>query len=338
MNIFETILFFSFAFLAGHALFITLVLILRMPKNNNLFLGILLMLILVRVGKSVLSLAFPERAFLVSIIGLAAMASLGPILWVYVRGLFQLSNTKRRTIIFNLLPTGIIIFIWSWKWLNLAYFVFTIQLLVYIIASAYFLIKNKEVLKVDNIRLKWAAIILVGVSAIWISFFLQLFAYDRAFYLVIVIASILLYYGLSLWAFSQQKLFIGLKQKKEVETEDYGLIRAQIEQLMKEEIYIDASLNLSLLAKRLNKQPYLVSRVINDQFNKTFPELLLWYRIKKAEELLLSSLNKTYTVEGIAYESGFSTLSAFYTAFKKETGMTPTQFRKRSESRKMKIA
>jgi AraC-like DNA-binding protein len=97
-------------------------------------------------------------------------------------------------------------------------------------------------------------------------------------------------------------------------------------------------MNLTALAKRLNKQPYLVSRVINDKFNKTFPELLLQYRIQKAEELLLSSLNKTYTVEGIAYESGFSTLSAFYTAFKKETGMTPTQFKKRSEGKNMRIA
>lgn len=175
-------------------------------------------------------------------------------------------------------------------------------------------------------------------GAIWTSFFLQLYAYGKVFYLVVVLASILFYYGMSLWAFSRHKLFICHKNKKEVESEDYTLIRAQVEQLMAEEIYIDASLNLSLLAKRLNKQPYLISRAINDQFNRTFPELLLYYRIKKAKELLLSSLNRTYTVEGIAYESGFSTLSSFYTAFKKETGMTPTQFRKINENRNMKIA
>lgn len=317
MNLLENVLFFSFAFLAGHALFLALVLIFKMQRSNTFLLGILLFLILIRVGKSVLSLAFPESAFYISIIGLTAMAAVGPILWSYVQGLFQLSNAKRKIMLLSLLPACITIFIWSWKWLNLAYYVFTIHLLLYLIASAYFLFNNKDVLKADNIRLRWATILLVGFGAIWITFFLQLFAYERLFYLTIVIASIILYYGLSLWAFSQQKLFIGQKQKKEVETEDYELIRAQIEQLMREEIYVDTSLNLSLLAKRLNKQPYLVSRVINDQFGKTFPELLLYYRIKKAEELLLSSLNKTYTVEGIAYESGFSTLSAFYTAFKK---------------------
>jgi AraC-like DNA-binding protein len=338
MNLLENILLFSFAFLAGHALFLALVLILKMPKSNTYLLGILLFLILVRVGKSVISLAFPESTFFISIIGLISMAAIGPILWSYLRALFQHSSPKRKVMALSLFPAFFTIFISSWKWLNLAYYVFTIHLLLYLILSAYLLFNNKETFKVDNIRFKWATILLVSCGAIWITFLLQLFAYDRLFYLTIIIASTILYYGLSLWAFSQHRLFIGPKQKKEGGSEDYECIRNQIVELMREEIYVDASLNLTLLAKRLNKHPYLVSRVINDQFNKTFPELLLSYRIKKAEELLLSSLNKTYTVEGIAYESGFSTLSAFYTAFKKETGMTPTQFRRRNERGNMKVA
>lgn len=338
MNLLQNILFFSFAFLAGHALFLSLVLMLRMPRSNTSLLGILLLLVLLRVGKSVLSLAFPESAFFVSILGLMAMAAVGPILWNYLRGLFHHSSTNRITLALSLLPALLTILIGSWKWLNIAYYIYTGHLLLYLVAVAYSLISNKEVLKADNIRLRWATILLIGLGAIWITFFLQLFAYDKLFYLSIVTISIIIYYGLSLWAFSQQKLFVGQRQKKEVEKEDYEYIYAQILQLMREEIYLDASLNLSIMAKRLNKQPYLISRVINDQFGKTFPELLLTYRIKKAQELLLSSLNQTYTVEGIAYESGFSTLSAFYSAFKKETGMTPTQFRKQSESRNMKIA
>lgn len=338
MNLLQNILFFTFAFLAGHALFLSLVLMLRMPRSNTSLLGILLLLVLLRVGKSVLSLAFPESAFFVSILGLMAMAAVGPILWNYLRGLFHHSSANRIAVALSLLPALLTILIGSWKWLNIAYYVYTGYLLLYLVAVAYSLISNKEVLKADNIRLRWATILLIGLGAIWITFFLQLFAYDKLFYLSIVTISIIIYYGLSLWAFSQQKLFVGQKQKKEVEKEDYEYIYAQILQLMREEIYLDASLNLSLMAKRLNKQPYLISRVINDQFGKTFPELLLTYRIKKAQELLLSSLNQTYTVEGIAYESGFSTLSAFYSAFKKETGMTPTQFRKQSESRNMKIA
>jgi len=338
MTTIENVLFFLFALLAGHTLFLSLALIFKIPGKNTALLGILLMLLLVRVGKSVFSLAFPESAFNLNVIGLACMAAMGPILWIYTRGLFQFSTPKPKMVVLHLIPAFGATFIWSWKWLNLAYYLITAHLLTYLLVTAYFFIANRETLKVDNIRVKWVSGLLVGIGITWLTFALQLFAYDRFYYVIIVLVSIVLCYSLSLWAFTQQKLFTTQKQKKDVESDDYELIRLQIEQLMREEIFVDPSLNLTLLAKRLNKQPYLVSRVINDQFKKTFPELLLYYRIQKAEELLVSSLSKSYTVEGIAYESGFSTLSAFYTAFKKETGMTPTQFKKQSERGNMKIA
>jgi len=334
----ENLLFFLFAFLAGHTLFLSLALILKTTGNNTALLGILLMLLLLRVGKSVLSLAFPESAFYINVFGLACMAAMGPVLWIYTRGLFQVSNVTLKTLILHLIPAFATAFTWSWKWLNLAYYLITVHLLIYLAIVTYFFITNRETLKADDIRLKWVSVLLVGFGTTWLTFALQLFVYDRLYYVIVVFVSIVLCYSISLWAFTQQKLFANQKPKKEIDPDDYKLIRSQIEQFMHEEIFVDPSLNLTLLAKRLNKQPYLVSRVINDQFNKTFPELLLHYRIRKAEELLVSSLSKNYTVEGIAYESGFSTLSAFYTAFKKETGMTPTQFKKQREGGNMKIA
>jgi AraC-like DNA-binding protein len=338
MNLLDNITFFLFAFLAGHSLFLTLVLIFGGRRRNTKLLGLLLLLLLIRVGKSVIALAIPESAFVVSIIGLVGMAAMGPVLWSYTRGLFLSSKLNAPGHFLHLIPSFLTIFIPSWKWLNLTYYLVTAHLLFYLIFLCIFLLKNREALRIDNIHWKWATVLLACFSLIWTTFVLQLFAYDRLLYVIIVIVSLVLTYGLSLWAFTQQKLFTSQKPKKELESEDYEQIRLQIEQLMREEIFTDTSLNLTALAKRLNKQPYVVSRVINDKFNRTFPELLLQYRIRKAEELLLSSLNKTYTVEGIAYESGFSTLSAFYVAFKKETGMTPTQFKKGNEGKNMRVA
>ncbi|MBX2913702.1 MAG: AraC family transcriptional regulator [Cyclobacteriaceae bacterium] len=324
----EFVIFFLFAFLAGHTLFLSLILTLRMRQSNMTLLGVLLFLILLRVGKSVLSLAFHESSFYINVIGLSAMATMGPLLWVYIKSLFQLSIAKSKYLLISLIPALSVLFIGSWKWLNLGYYIITVHLLLYVIASAYFVINNRETFKTDNIRIKWAFALLIGFGTIWITFALQLFSYDRFYYLMVVITSVVLAYSLSLWAFAQQRLFTNYKDKNNREPEDYALIRSEIDKLFNEEIFVDASLNLTLLAKRLNRQPYLVSRVINESFKMTFPELLLQYRIRKAKELLHKSLNKAYTVEGIAYESGFSTLSAFYTAFKKETGMTPTQYKK----------
>jgi AraC-like DNA-binding protein len=336
MKISNSILLFMFAFLAGHILFLVLTLLIKDSKSNTRLLGVLLLLLLIRVGKSVISLAIPERAFEISIIGIACMAAIGPVLLVYVKSLFQSSRAINMWLALS--PSLLTLFIGSWTLLNLGYYFITAHYLLYLTLAANFLFTNRESLRADNIRWKWALVLVGSFGAVWLTFALQLFVYDRLLYLIIVIVSLVLSYGLSLWAVTQQKLFTSAKTKKEFDAEDHALIGLQIKQLFKDEIYIDASLNLTVLSKRLNKQPYLVSRVINDQFNKTFPELLVHYRIKKAEELLLSSMNKTYTVEGIAYESGFSTLSAFYTAFKKETGMTPTQFKKNNEGRNMRIA
>ena len=54
------------------------------------------------------------------------------------------------------------------------------------------------------------------------------------------------------------------------------------------------------------------------------------YRIELAQELLKSSSHKNFTVLAIAQESGFKSRSAFYEAFRKQTGTTPANYRKSS--------
>ncbi|HEU5292923.1 MAG TPA: AraC family transcriptional regulator, partial [Cyclobacteriaceae bacterium] len=109
-------------------------------------------------------------------------------------------------------------------------------------------------------------------------------------------------------------------------------IGESVKKLMDAEAFVDSDLNLSKLAKNLDVQPYILSRAVNIYFNKSFPELMLDYRLRKAEQLL-SSLGKVYTIEAIAYESGFNTLSVFYQTFKKRNGLTPAQYKKRMEEK-----
>ena len=50
------------------------------------------------------------------------------------------------------------------------------------------------------------------------------------------------------------------------------------------------------------------------------------YRIQKAKELLRDFQNKVYDV---AYQTGFNDARYFSQVFKKETGLTPTQYREK---------
>lgn len=52
------------------------------------------------------------------------------------------------------------------------------------------------------------------------------------------------------------------------------------------------------------------------------------HRINFAMELLKSNQFKKYNIEGIGEMAGFSSNASFYTEFKKETGLTPTEFAK----------
>ncbi len=58
--------------------------------------------------------------------------------------------------------------------------------------------------------------------------------------------------------------------------------------------------------------------------NATFVDFLTEERVKRAQSLFL---NQELQIIDIAYDSGFSSVSSFNRAFKKITGMTPTQFR-----------
>jgi AraC-like DNA-binding protein len=333
---FNLTIFFLFAFLAGHGVFLSLTLfkLERDSHSVSRLLGLLLFLTLIRVGKSVATLAFPDFSLILSLVGLISMAAIGPLLLAYIKRLFY-SPEKIPFRMVHLIPALLSSLLWSWKFLNVGYYLITFQYLVYLLVIISILLKQKEVVKPDDVRWRWALTTTGGLAALWLTFALQLFIYDKLLYLGIITVSLAFYYVLAVWSVAKQKAFQfeGTRNYRENNLEEYSAICLQIEELMKQEIYTDSALNLTNLAKRINQPPYLVSRAINEKLNKTFPELLVSHRIRKAEELLLSPLLKTYTIEGIAYECGFSTLSAFYTAFKKETGKTPSQFKKAGEEK-----
>lgn len=64
-------------------------------------------------------------------------------------------------------------------------------------------------------------------------------------------------------------------------------------------------------------------------FGETPARFIAGMRIEKAKELLN---HQGMAVSDVAYQSGFENLSHFTTAFKKETGCTPSQFRKSGHS------
>ena len=91
--------------------------------------------------------------------------------------------------------------------------------------------------------------------------------------------------------------------------------------------YLDQQLTLSTLADQLGLNSKYLSQVINEKLDQNFLDFINGYRVAQAQALLRDPAYRPYTVVAIAHEVGFKSKSAFYTAFKKGTGVTPTAWR-----------
>jgi AraC-like DNA-binding protein len=101
----------------------------------------------------------------------------------------------------------------------------------------------------------------------------------------------------------------------------------RIEALMREKrLYADPALSLEILAERLDLTSHQLSEFFNARLGKSFHEFIDAYRLEEAKRLLVADRERK--ILDIAFDVGFNSSSAFYEAFKKETGTTPSTFRK----------
>lgn len=92
--------------------------------------------------------------------------------------------------------------------------------------------------------------------------------------------------------------------------------------------------SLNALADTTGSNIRYVSQVINEIYGKSFSALLADYRIREACRLLNSRETSTQlTIEGIARTVGFSSRSHFATVFKKQTGLSPSEYIRQSRQR-----
>ncbi|HEU5292224.1 MAG TPA: hypothetical protein VFU05_16355, partial [Cyclobacteriaceae bacterium] len=174
----------AYGIFSGHSLLLVVLLFIRHKNSGSKLLSLVLLLLTARVGKSIISLAFPQLMLPVNVIGLISMAALGPLILFYVEELYVSSQTPRRKVVLHLLPAAISAAAWNWTLLNTAYFVITAHLLGYVAYTTILLFVNREIYAIDNIRWRWGKGVTLGVFALLISFTIQLFVYSPVLYLI----------------------------------------------------------------------------------------------------------------------------------------------------------
>jgi AraC-like DNA-binding protein len=231
-----------------------------------------------------------------------------------------------------------------------------VQLGLYFLVLIKRLIKHSKSIKnefsdIDKINLVWLRNLLLGLSCIYLlylgdQFFPDLLGMNILGDLITVVAVILIY-TMGYLGLRQPAIFTRASVSQQTTTresvnqtvEKYhrsGLDKETSLVFLNElashmetnKPYLEGDLVLPQLAQQLGISANYLSQVINEQLNVNFYDFINGYRVEDAKRLMKNAGQKNTNILKIALDSGFNSRSAFYTAFKKATSMTPTQYKK----------
>jgi len=195
---------------------------------------------------------------------------------------------------------------------------------------------------IEKINLNWLKAITIII--IIFDFFLILLLYLPGWLkfdssvpnIMLIILTVSLIYITAIFGFRQPEIYqvndlpadtvkyktSGLSEEKAIEIEQ------KLNEFFKDnKPFLDDNLNINDLSDRLNITPAYLSQVLNERLGINFYTLINKYRIEEAKKLIIDHEYSNMKLEVIAYEVGFNSKSTFNAAFKKFTGMTPSQFR-----------
>lgn len=112
---------------------------------------------------------------------------------------------------------------------------------------------------------------------------------------------------------------------------DVSSIKNELKIIMEEEkFFCDEDLSLSRLSEALGLTRNQLSQFLNTHYKKNFNNYINAYRIEEAKKIIVEEPARQ--ILSIALAVGFNSYSSFHSTFKKMTGQSPADFRKKYDS------
>lgn len=311
---------------------------------TNLLLGLILIFMAFRIGKSVMMNFGNELEPIFIFAGLAFLLLIGPLLKWYVLGMIHSKFKLLKSCFLEFIPfclvfimsffitkelfenNKIVIIILSSVLLFIyQHFAFYIGLSWKVLRDKKKEVKNETLTKSQKAIFDWLNLVIIGFVVIWISYFLNLIEDSVPYIIGPIMYSIIIYF-LSYKAFELKVTEIDGDVFKP--NDNLVLFNRMSKLIIDDELYFESDLTLSKLSDLLGESTQKISSIINQYAKRNFNDFINYYRVQGAKKMLLDPDNEKFTISSIAFDTGFGSLSSFNSAFKKFEGITPSNFRK----------
>tara|TARA_R110002073_G_scaffold123234_2_gene266835 strand:- start:16912 stop:17979 length:1068 start_codon:yes stop_codon:yes gene_type:complete len=277
----------------------------------------------------------------------------GPLLYLYTRSLIYQSFPFRKSQLYHSIPFFFFLFAAALG----ESFCSPYGVLLYLSLFTYLLFSIKEIARyrkviketqssmnrTDLVWLEWT-IVIFSVSLLLdlidqMLWSLDLFANISSIHLtILLLINWIFYKGLK-----QPQIFLGITkndqeilqhknnppQEKIPNSDDQKELNRIQEFMRSTDVYTNSELNLKELAKLIEITPRRLSYLINAFLHQNFMGFVNDYRIEEAKHRFENAKDEKETILEIMYDVGFNSKSSFNTLFKKQTGYTPSEYKKK---------
>lgn len=349
MNLSQQILFFFSALGVFNGFIISLYLLFfkKSKSPSSYFLGLLLLAVCLKIGKSFILYFYPQLPGIYIQAGILGSAFVGPSLFYFIKSALQqetkIGGKQLLIYLFWLLAIAIASIAAPYDsqpdlWNNYIGTVISAQLVVCVLLSGWLLRTAFAKIFVTREKVSTAEVLLlsvfIGNIIIPAAFKLPLFDFFNGPCISgALFFSLILYLNIILFT-SKRKTSNPLLgnpdleryANKKIADEQALALTEKLQRLIGEEqLYKNPDLKLNDLAKKINISGHQLSQLLNDNLGKSFAAYINEFRINEACELIAN--DRGIKLEAIGYEVGFNSKSTFYTAFKKLKQTTPTVYK-----------
>lgn len=314
-------------------------------KNKSItevyFAGLILALSL-RIGKSVLMFFDRDLDKTILQIGLSACLFIGPFFYLYTRSLqqdTQVAKKQDKALLFLLLIAVIVLGVilpyrthpefWNGYMVKGIYAVWSF----FVLLGLY---NNRAVFaqffhKPAKLKEEERYILGIALSVVFITITYQFALYVEG--LTYIWGSII--FSVSFYYLAGRKLLAkkALTPKSTPSLDNAKALLQRVETMMvTKKTFKNPKLKLDELAEHAGMSRHLLSRLLNEEYKHGFSHYIKTHRVNEAKNLI--EFRHDLSLEGIGFEAGFNSKSAFFEAFKKVTQLTPAAYKKSLEGQK----